>query len=72
MTAFAGVAGLLYGGLWLDRWLEDRDWRAACADADRLDPGWRWDDLLAARPNPPDDRNAAVRILAVQSALPER
>jgi hypothetical protein len=70
--AVAGVAllGLLAGYLWLDRRLEERAWREACAEADRLDPGWRWDDLLAARPNPPDDRNAAVRVRTVKQMLP--
>jgi hypothetical protein len=71
--ALASVAlvGLLAFGFWLDHYLEERAWRAACAEADRLDPGWRWDDLLAARPNPPDDRNAAVRIQAIMQKLPQ-
>jgi hypothetical protein len=37
-----------------------REWREACAEADRLDPGWRWDDWLAAHPAMPDERNSAV------------
>src|SRR5688572_23077065 len=70
----AGVValfGLLTMVFWLDQYLEERDWREACAEADWLDPGWRWDDLLAARPNPPDDRNIAVRISAVRRLIPE-
>src|SRR5689334_22033621 len=27
-----------------------REWADACAEADQLDPNWRWDDLLAALP----------------------
>jgi hypothetical protein len=65
------MVGLLLGGLWLDRYYEQQAWREACAEADRLDPGWRWDDLIAARPNPPDERNVAVRVRAVRQALPE-
>jgi hypothetical protein len=55
----------------LDCWLADRDWRAACAEADALDPGWRWDELLAARPVVPDECNVAVRVRAVRRALPD-
>jgi hypothetical protein len=57
-------------GHWVESWREERDWREACAEADRLDPGWRWNDLVAARPNPPDDQNVAVRVRAVQRLLP--
>ena len=42
------------------------------AEADRLDPGWRWDDLLAARPNPPDKENAALRIDAIRKSMPRK
>jgi hypothetical protein len=42
----------------------------AVAEADRLDPGWRLDDLLARRAAVPDDRNAALRVLAVTARLP--
>ncbi len=68
-------AAVLIGGVlalaavWLSAWLEDRDWRAACAEADRLDPDWRWEDLLAARPDPPDDRNIVLRVRSVHEAL---
>jgi hypothetical protein len=72
--AVAGVAlvGLLAFGLWLDHHMEERAWREACAEADRLDPGWRWDDLLAARPNPPDNHHAALRVRAAKQKLPQR
>jgi hypothetical protein len=64
------VAGLFTAGYWLGHWQAERDWRAACAEADRLDPGWRWDDLLAARPNLPDEHNAALRVREVKRLLP--
>src|SRR5438132_1572295 len=66
-----GVVALLAGGLWLDRWLEDGDWRAACAEADCLEPGWRWDDLMAARPEVPDNENSMLTVRAVCRLLPE-
>src|SRR5262245_36811661 len=42
----------------------------AVAEADRLDPGWRLDDLLARRAAVPDERNAALRVLAITARLP--
>src|SRR4051794_9982654 len=68
-TSAVILVGLFAGGVWLDSWLAERDWQAACAEADRLDPGWRWDELIAARPNPPDDQNAALRVRAVAAVL---
>jgi hypothetical protein len=42
----------------------------AIAEADRLDPGWRWDELEAKRAVIPDAENSALRILAARKALP--
>jgi hypothetical protein len=47
-------------------------WNEACAEADHLDPGWRWDDLIARRPNPPPQNDARQAITAAISRLPER
>jgi hypothetical protein len=44
--------------------------RAAIAEADRLDPHWRFDDLEAARASVPDERNAALAVLYVNRLLP--
>jgi hypothetical protein len=63
--AVLAAVALVWGGVALDRWLADRDWRAACAEADALDPGWRWDELRAALPALPADRDAAKRIRAI-------
>ncbi len=44
---------------------------AAIAEADRVDPGWRWDELQAKRAEVPDKENAALRVLAAVKLLPE-
>src|ERR1039457_643238 len=51
-------------------WQADRRYQAAVADADRLDPGWRLDDLLAAREKVPDAANSALRVHAIFDQLP--
>jgi hypothetical protein len=40
------------------------------ARLDRDDPGWRFDDLQAARAVVPDDRNLALRLLAIRKQMP--
>jgi hypothetical protein len=44
--------------------------REAIAEADRLDPGWRRQDLAARRPAIPDEQNAALRVLAARRLMP--
>jgi hypothetical protein len=44
---------------------------AAIAEADRLDPGWQWEDLAAKRAAVPDDQNAAPVVLEAARLLPE-
>src|SRR5437764_4244739 len=68
--AFVALAGLCAAFVVHARRLEREAWREACAEADRLDPGWRWDGLLAARPEVPDERNAALHVLAAAKLLP--
>src|SRR5262249_39058911 len=53
----------------INSWLDERDWQAACAEADRLDPGWRWDDLHARRPPVPVEQNATLRVLEIRRKL---
>jgi hypothetical protein len=48
----------------------DRRYRAAVAEADRLDPGWRADDLVAQLEPIPDAENSALRVLEVDKGLP--
>lgn len=50
-------------------WYLDRDLRAAIADADRLDPGWRLADLEAARAEIPDEQNAALQVLVAHRLI---
>jgi hypothetical protein len=51
---------------------QDRELREAIAEADRLDPGWRFEDLQAARENVPDAENGAVFVLAARGKIPAR
>jgi hypothetical protein len=48
----------------------DADLQEAVAEADRLDPGWRLDELEAKRAELPDDQNAALTVMAARSLLP--
>jgi hypothetical protein len=40
----------------------------AIAEADRLDPGWRFNEMLAARPPPSEEENGARRLMAAFEA----
>src|SRR5713226_5803442 len=51
-------------------WYLDRELRAAIAEADRLDPGWRLAELEAARAEILDEENAALQVLAARRLLP--
>jgi hypothetical protein len=50
--------------------LADRRYLAAAAEADRLDPGWRLDDILAQRERIPDHENSALRVRDIAGQLP--
>jgi hypothetical protein len=66
----AAAAGLWAFVLW-DEYRTAARLADAIAEADRLDPGWRIDDLLARRAVLPDQQNAAHRIFAVAAKLPK-
>jgi hypothetical protein len=68
----AAITGpLLLISAWLGyQWYWDRDFRAAIAETDRLDPGWRLFDLEAARAEIPDSENSAIQVLAAKKLLP--
>jgi hypothetical protein len=68
LLVFAGVVAAF---LAYDRWQQQRAWQEAVAEADRLDPGWRWDDLRAARSPPPPERNSVAHVEAALNLLPE-
>jgi hypothetical protein len=42
----------------------------AVAEADRLDPDWRFEELEAQRQLPPPEQNSAIQVLKVKSLLP--
>jgi hypothetical protein len=67
-----GVGAIV--GLWAAKVAYDgrqlqQQWQEACAEADRLDPGWRWDEWAATWPNLPDERNSFVRARAVAQTV---
>lgn len=51
-------------------WEADRQLADAIGEADRLDPGWRLEELEARRKRIPDDQNAALQVGKVHAALP--
>jgi hypothetical protein len=46
--------------------------KRALAETDRLDPGWRLDDIQAARADIPDEENAALTVMAAKAGMPPR
>jgi hypothetical protein len=61
----AGVAA----GCWYLSWAEERDYQAALAEADSLDPGWRLEEIEKGRKRIPDEENSAALVLKVSYAL---
>jgi hypothetical protein len=53
-------------------WVAEQDLLEAMAEADQLDPGWRFTDLEAARAAVPDAENGAHVILATRALMPAR
>jgi hypothetical protein len=51
---------------------QDRELREAIAEADRLDPGWRFEDMQARRENVPDEENSAPLVLAARAKMPAK
>src|SRR6266851_1727829 len=51
--------------------LADKDLRDAIAEADRLDPGWRLEELEAKRANIPEQQNSAPVVLNAARLLPK-
>jgi ABC-type transport system involved in multi-copper enzyme maturation permease subunit len=50
----------------------EREWRQAVAEADRVDPGWRWEELQARRAVVPPARDAAPTVMIVHQAVISR
>ncbi|MFO0810823.1 MAG: hypothetical protein U0746_19510 [Gemmataceae bacterium] len=71
----AALALLVVAGLWAVvvqhfRRLDRQAWTDACAEADRLDPGWRWDEM--ARPAVPRRSVGVDQIAAAAKVLKAR
>jgi hypothetical protein len=70
LGSLAGVAiCLVMMGLFLLHY-SDRELREAIAEADRLDPGWRTEELEAKRARIPEKENSALVLLEAQRLLP--
>jgi hypothetical protein len=61
---------LLAGVYFLIGHLADLELQDAQAEADRLDPGWRLDDLEGRRPEYADDDNSALQVFRIKSLIP--
>src|ERR1043166_7953341 len=61
----AGVVGLFF-------FFHDTDLHDAIAEADRLDPGWRFEEMEAARAVVPDADNGALVVLAAHRLIPPK
>src|SRR5438270_13289955 len=70
VVALLTVATIGVGGYIYLEFFSDRDLHEAIAEADRLDPGWRFDDMEAARAKLPDDDNGALVVLAARALIP--
>src|SRR5438094_284844 len=69
-----GLVLLLLVGVpadWLYRSARERELEAALAELDASDPGWRLEDIEAARPRVPDDENAAKLVQEAVGLLPK-
>jgi hypothetical protein len=61
----------LVAASWLSMYVAgDVRMKKAIAEADRLDPHWRLDDILAERAAIPDEENAALVAIAAQTKVP--
>jgi hypothetical protein len=63
---------LLIGGLFVTIWRHQQDAQVddAMAVLDREDPGWRWQDIEAARRRVPDEENGALHVSTACDLLP--
>ncbi len=63
------MAATLVGYYFVAGWLADRELQKVYRELDADDPNWRWNDLIAEKPMPPDDRNAALQVRKVSWLL---
>ena len=57
---------------YFDNAAAERALAEAVAEADRLDPGWRLEELEAARRQIPDDKNGALVVLSAHRKMPAK
>src|SRR6266851_4273884 len=69
LAVMAGLVAALAGVWWYLSWAEELDFQTALAETDQLDPGWRLEDILAARPVIPDERNSAKHVAKVGASV---
>src|SRR5437899_6990848 len=69
LRAFLLLVVLAIGAYLVFSYLAGRELAAAIAEADRLDPGWRLDDLEAAGAAIPDAENSALQVTAAERLL---
>src|SRR5438128_3805730 len=65
VAAFGLPLLFLAGGYWYLYWSSGRETETALAETDRLDPGWRLDDLEAAREILKPEENSALHVTKV-------
>jgi hypothetical protein len=65
------IVGCLVGWCVYLKYASDKELQDAIAEADRLDPGWRLEELEAKRAVIPADENSAVQIVAIKGLLPK-
>ena len=71
-ATIAIVVAILAGVGWYLDWAEQRDFAEALAETDRLDPGWRLEDIEAARRQIPDEKNGALIVLSARRKMPAK
>ncbi len=74
ILAVGTFGGLSFAVIWAlsvyFNWITDRNLQEAIAEADRLDPGWRLEELEAKREEIPDAENAALCVEAAYKLFP--
>src|SRR6267378_4265851 len=71
IVGIVAVLGVGVGGFAF-LFYHEADLEQAVAEADRLDPGWRLEEMEAARAAVPDAENGAVLVLAAHPLIPAR
>jgi len=65
------IAGLFVGWHFYTGFISDKELRDAIAEADRLDPGWRLEELEAKRAVISVAENSAEQVLAIKALIPK-